>query len=298
MMGIGAKGRKDYRKYILFPTISEGQHFVILLYRLTLAHIKAGFYSLLSTMTKPLQLLYNLLFAGTILSIFACEDNKIKPPSVSPFYDQADAKLWKHRVNCIESADSMAGLFPGIEIDIYYVDSTASFVCTHGEPCSGSSLETLLLSIDKEHLPYVWLDFKNSDDSLVVTKSIAILKETLTKLDMVKRTIVETKNTQCIDSLTKYGMYSSYWVPHYYDTNPSYSNDELLSTIATTIEHHRPTVVSADYHMFSFLKTHFPTAFLHLWVNNLTAESDKTTIDELKSYPNTKVILVDFDAPF
>lgn len=249
-------------------------------------------------MTKPLQLVCNLLFASLVLSMLSCDDTKINPPSISPFYNQADAKLWKHRVNCVANADSVASLFPGIEIDIYYVDSTASFVCTHGESCSGEYLETLLSSIDKEHLPYVWLDFKNSDDSLVVTKSIAILKETLTKLDMVKRTIVETKNTQCIDSLTKYGMYSSYWVPHYYDTNPSYSNDELISTIATTIEHHHPTVLSADYHMFEYLKTNFPDAFLHLWVNGLNSEEDKTTINELKAYPNTKVRLIDFDAPF
>jgi hypothetical protein len=246
-------------------------------------------------MIKSLQF---LLLVSTILSTLACENSKLNPLRVSPFYDQTDAKLWKHRVNCITDADSMALLFPGIEIDIYYVDSTASFICTHGEPCSGASLETLITAIDEKHLPYLWLDFKNSDDSLVVTKAIPLLKEQLTKLKIVKRTIVETRNTQCLDSLNLCGLYSSYWVPHYYDTSPPYTNEEMKSTIAAAIKQHQPTVLSADYNMFRFLKTHFPSEFLHLWVNGLTAEDDKTTINELKAYPNTKVVLVDFDTPF
>lgn len=246
-------------------------------------------------MIKSLQL---LLLVSSIVSIVACENNQILPASVSPFYDQADAKLWKHRVNCVADADSMAHLFPGIEIDIYYVDSTASFTCTHGEPCGGASLEVLLSAIDSDNLPYLWLDFKNSDDSLVVTKAIPILKEILTNLNRVEQTIVETRNTQCLDSLNQYGLYSSYWVPHYYDTNPAYTYEEMISTIAATIEQQKPTVLSADYNMFQFLKTNFPDSFLHLWINGLTSEKDKTTINELRAYPNTKVVLVDFAAPF
>jgi len=245
-----------------------------------------------------IQLLLNVLLISAIAGIVSCSDKSTQPTHSSPFYDQASAKLWKHRVNCVANADSMAQLFPGIEIDIYYVDSTASFICSHGESCSGGSLESLLSSIDKEYLPYVWLDFKNSDDSLVVAKSIAILKQKLTELNMAKRTIVETKNGSCLDSLRAYGLYSSYWVPHYYDTNPSYTNDEMISTIARTIELYEPTVLSADYHMFEFLKTNFPDAFLHLWINGLTSEEDKKTVNNLTAYPNTKVVLVDFHAPF
>jgi hypothetical protein len=248
--------------------------------------------------TKPLQLLCNLLLVSLLVSVLACEDKKTQPLLTSPFYDQAGAKLWKHRVNCLADVDSMARLFPGIEIDITYMDSTARFICSHGEPCSGESMETLLSSIGTERLPYVWLDFKNSDDSLVVAKSIVILKEKLTKLNLVERTIVETRNTRCLDSLTKYGLFSSYWVPHDYDKNPTYTNEELTSMIRATIEQHRPTVLSANYTMFNFLKAQFPNEFLHLWTNGLITDEHKTIINEMRDYPNTKVVLVDYPTLF
>jgi len=247
---------------------------------------------------KTLQLLCNLLLVSILVSVLACDDKKVQPLLISPFYDQPDAKLWKHRVNCIEDADSVAHLFPGIEIDIIYVDSTASFICSHGEACSGASLETLLSTIDTEHLVYVWLDFKNSDDSLVLTKSIVILKEKLTKLNMLERTIVETRNPLCLDSLTKHGLFSSYWVPHDYDKSPVYTNEELTSMISATIEQHRPTVLSANYTMFNFLKAQFPNEFLHLWTNGLITNEHKTIIHEMQEYPNTKVVLVDYAKPF
>lgn len=247
---------------------------------------------------KPFQILRNVLLIIAIANTLSCKNKDTEPVLTSGFYNDDEAKLWKHRVNCVEDADTMASIFPGIEIDIYYVDSTESFVCTHGEPCGGASLETLLSSIQTKHFPYVWLDFKNSEDSGIVAKSIPILKDKLTKLNLTKRTIIETKNTQCLDSLNKYGLYSSYWVPHYYDTNPSYTNEEMIAIISNTIEQQNPTVLSADYHMIGFLKLHFPDAFLHLWVNGLTSEADKATINELKAYHNTKVILVDFVAPF
>lgn len=247
---------------------------------------------------KLLQLTCNVFIVSVLISMWSCDSLSTKPTNTSPFYDQENAKLWKHRVNCLADADSMAILFPGIEVDIYYVDSTSTFICTHGEVCSGESLQALLSSIKIEHRPYVWLDFKNSNDSQVVAKSIPILWEKLLKLQMLDRTIVETKNTKCLDSLNKYGLYSSYWVPHYYDTNPSYSNEEMMSTIATTLKEQKPTVLSADYHMFDFLKNNFPDAFLHLWVNGLISEEDKVTINELRAYTNTKVVLIDFDQPF
>ena len=246
-------------------------------------------------MTKSLQL---IVFFSLIVSILSCNNHKIKPSTTSPFYDQIDAKLWKHRVNCIGDIDSAVSLFPGIEVDISYADSTTSFICSHGESCSGETLEALLAAIDEDHLPYLWLDFKNSNDSAVVANSVSILKEKLAKFGLLKRTIVESKNLMCIDSLTKHGLYSSYWVPHYYDTSPPYSNEEMKSKIASAIKKHNPTVLSADYNMFNFLKQHFPESFLHLWLNGPATDANKNIVNELRTYPNTKVVLVDFAQPY
>ena len=114
----------------------------------------------------------------------------------------------------------------------------------------------------------------------------------------MERTIVETRNTRCLDSLTKYGLFSSYWVPHDYDKNPTYTNEELTSMIRATIEQHRPTVLSANYTMFNFLKAQFPNEFLHLWTNGLITDEHKTIINEMRDYPNTKVVLVDYPTLF
>ena len=248
----------------------------------------------------PAHLKSNLLFIVIllVLGLFACDDDVNLPMSKSPFYEQPNAKLWKHRVNCEQEADSMAHLFPGIEIDIHYVDSSASFICTHGEPCAGGSLEDLISSIDLEKRPYLWLDFKNSDDSAVLARSITTLKQKLIDLKILDKTIVETRNPDCIDSLTKYNIYSSYWVPHDYDTNPSYTYEQMISVISNTITQHKPTVLSANYTMFSFLKTNFPNQSLHFWTNGLSTEEHKSIINELRAYQNTKVILIDYAAPF
>ena len=248
-------------------------------------------------MIQSAQSLNYALFALSIVFLFSCENKKTTPSVVSPFYDQADAKIWKHRVNCIEDIDSAASLFPGIEIDITFVDSSSSFLCSHGEPCSGETLESLVTAIREDHLPYIWLDFKNSDDSSVVAKSITILREKLKNFNLLERTIVESRNVKCIDSLAAYGLYSSYWVPHYYDTSPAYSNEDMKAMIASAIKNHKPTVLSADYNMFDFLKNNFPESFLHLWVNGSSTDTNMDLVNKLRSYPNTKVVLVDFAHP-
>jgi hypothetical protein len=245
-------------------------------------------------MCSMLILLLSILFIG------ACSpaSNEVLEYSTSDFYDNPNAKLWKHRVNCVESANENAQLFPGVEMDIYYVDSTNSFVCTHGEPCAGESLEKLVSSINGYENKYYWLDFKNSEYSHVVRDGIPVLKEQLMRLNILDRCIVETKSPECIDSLERFGMFSSYWIPHHYDVNPHYSDEQLQPLIEEVLANHNPTVLSADYTMFAFIKAHFPNEFVHFWTNGLISESDKEIIRTMSEYQNTKVILIDYEKPF
>ncbi len=242
--------------------------------------------------------IFCLAMAGFIMLLNACSTDPVHALGNSPFYDSADKKLWKHRVNCVSNADSLSQGFPGVEIDIYYIDSTSSFIATHGEPCAGGSLQEVISSISDYKTKYFWLDFKNSEDSLTVVKAIPLLNELFDTLSISAHCIVESKNPACIDSLESHNMFSSYWVPHHYDFEPWYSDDDLKPLISEVLEHHNPTVLSANYTMAPFLASKFSDQFLHIWTNGLISEKDKDIINDLKKYPNIKVILVDYDSPF
>jgi hypothetical protein len=239
----------------------------------------------------------SILFV-VILTLSSCSTDTLQKTTVSPFYDSIEHKLWKHRVNCISTADSIARNFPGIEIDIYYVDSLNAFMATHGEPCAGESLQALITSIADYKSKYYWLDFKNSEDSLTVVSAIPLLKEQLGSLSILDNCIVESKNPDCIDSLVSNGLFSSYWVPHHYDFTPWYSDAQLKPLISDFLLHHYPTALSADYTMAPFLAGNFPNENIHIWTNGLVSEKDKALIQEIKEYPNIKVILIDYDLPF
>jgi len=236
-----------------------------------------------------------ILFFIFILFFFACK--KEGENTESPFYDFPNDKLWRHRVNCIEIANNYAQKFPGIEIDLYYVDSIDGFICDHGEVCAGIPLRDLLLTIENRNEIYYWFDFKNSNTNSVVDASVSDLENILIEFDIKEKSIVESQNPYCIQKYRENDFYTSYWIPHISEDTKE-ERERITKIIQGVIDVQKPTVLSASYKMFSFLKKNFPNEILHFWTNGLITEGDKRTINKIKNYNNAKVILVDYSEPF
>lgn len=248
---------------------------------------------------KPLYLLL-LLLPALLFSFTACKKDKDEePPTPTPlpantvYHNPAD-KLWAHRVNTIEGANTAFNEYHGVELDLIYQAAEQVFHVDHGKGIS--TLEEYLAGLSQITEHYYWLDFKNLSSGNC-DAALARMEQLLGQQGIKKHCIVESSNTTQLAKFHNAGFFTSYWIPHFsYTTTPD--TLELVQLIKERLEFCPFSALSAAYQMYPFMNEFFPEQNIHLWTNGLTGETGKEVIRELHSHSNIKVILVDYDKNF
>ena len=207
-------------------------------------------------------------------------------------------KLWKHQVNCLDSAEIYSKRFSGIEIDVYYKDLDGGyFICYHGEDCGEVRLVDLLNTIENPEGVYYWFDFKDSDIKENVDKSIALFNKIFEQYKIANNSVIESTYRYALTKLTESGFNTVYWTPRL-ENDTEEERLENKREIQQMMDATGAKNLSGRYTMFPFLKEEFPNSNLFIWTNGLITEADKAYIKEIEAYPNTKVVLVDYTEPF
>ena len=217
------------------------------------------------------------------------------------FYNQSKNKLWKHRVNTSEEANSYVNVFPGIELDVYYNLYRDKFYISHDKDYDIDETETLnqyLTSINEPTVYYYWIDFKN----LYVTNinsSIKRLKEVLNNHNIFDHAIVESTYANRLKKFNDEGFFTSYWVPaHDYDGTLSDDNKKDIVEIEQNLSECHHNALSTHAANIPFFTEYFSNYNLHVWTNGWMDERGKELINRYRNFPNVKVILIDYEAPF
>ena len=114
-----------------------------------------------------------------------------------------------------------------------------------------------------------------------------------------KNTIVESTNHTSLKKFNDEDIYTSYWVPiHSYNGVLSMENLQDLEEIRQNLSECEHNALSSHSNNLLFLTDYFKDYNLHLWTNGLIGQDDKETINNLKTYSDVKVILIDYEEPF
>ena len=215
-------------------------------------------------------------------------------------YDNSENKLWKHRVNEIDNANRYLESFIGVELDAFY-NTNDRFYVSHDDTYDINQTITFneyLSGINNVSDHYYWVDFKNLNE----TNEVNSLKKMLHLMDrfgIKKNTIVETTNHTSLKKFNDEDIYTSYWVPiHSYNGVLSMENLQDLEEIRQNLSECEHNALSSHSNNLLFLTDYFKDYNLHLWTNGLIGQDDKETINNLKTYSDVKVILIDYEEPF
>ncbi|MEN8190039.1 MAG: hypothetical protein ABFS19_09355 [Thermodesulfobacteriota bacterium] len=122
-------------------------------------------------------------------------------------------RVWAHRVNSIGKAKEAAGIYRGIEIDVW-LTASYHFDVNHSRGESvGLSLAALLTELDEPHRLSYWLDFKNLTRTNLPA-SITRLQILCKRFGIAKQSvIVESKSHELLRYFSKRGFRTSYYLP-------------------------------------------------------------------------------------
>ena len=216
------------------------------------------------------------------------------------FYSDLDNKLWKHRVNEIDDANKYLESFIGLELDVFY-NNNDRFYVSHDDDFDVNltiTFKEYLSGIDNVSDHYYWVDFKNlngANDENSLKRMLKVMDE----FGIKKNTIVESKNHTSLKKYNEKDIYTSYWVPtHFYNGVLSEVNLQDLKEIRQNLSECEHIALSSHSNNLLFLTDHFNEYNLHLWTNGLIGDDAKEIINNLKTYSNVKVILIDYEEPF
>lgn len=251
------------------------------------------------------QTLINKLSYFFIILVFfnSCEKPKAEESTSgktgSAIYDAKTDKLWFHKANTIELANSALKEYPGIEFDVVFDAPTNTFDIRHDintDP-SGITLDSLFNNIENCNNYYYWIDFKNLLE-VNLGQSLEQLKIILNRYQLYDNVIVESPAVNLLGIFSQAGIYTSYWVPQ---LDYPYSTEDakrIKNIINENLIKYSFNALSAYYTNYHFLNEYFPKSNIHLWTNGLVTEEDKEIIRQLAEGENVKVILVDYKENF
>lgn len=237
--------------------------------------------------------LKNILFAGVISLLLLLVAFFFYPISVGePIV--SEIQFWKHRCNTIEDALRYSTKYRGIEIDVVFDSVSQIFDVRHDEIAEASELSLFLIvdSTKSSGCKY-WIDLKNLDKYNVskVGDSLAELVKGDTTLK--KRIIVESSNPEALNELSKKGLFTSYWVPHYEDTFVGYLKFFIRTKL--TLIKFKFNALSAQQRMLPFLTFYYPSHNFHIWTDDLNEINFIPALKVIHNNKSVKVILVDYD---
>lgn len=257
----------------------------------------------LSKLFRPLFTKAVLLFFVLLFSLLSCKKTEMEDsliPGIA-LYNDVDNKLWRHRVNEIDKVNEYLESFPGIELDVYYNFFKNKFYVAHDDDYDLDDSETLngyFSAIENVEAYYYWIDFKNLN-STNDKKSLKRMLEIFDNFDIKNNAIVESPYHKFLTKFNEEGIYTSYWVPvHDYNGELNEENENDVVEISDNLKECRHNALSSHANNIKFLTEYFPDYNIHLWTNGLISEADMEIINEIKEYPNVKVILVDYESAF
>jgi hypothetical protein len=200
--------------------------------------------------------------------------------------------IWLHRVNKKERLKYYLDMYTGFEIDIIFNSKKQYFNVSHDNIDGDENLADMLKNIKGLEQKYLWLDFKNleqsnKEDALIILNKIVkdnkLLKEHI---------IVESQNPTALDIFKKAGYYTSFYLNCYSNRwRQSNKFPDLLSEYIKELDDSIVDFVSCDAHYFDIVKYYFPNVAHLFWVMD-GPNNQKTKTDYIfETDKNTYVIL-------
>lgn len=175
-------------------------------------------------------------------------------------------KIWAHRVNSLEKFESASDKFPGVELDVVFLNQKEIFDVTHPpSPSIGLTLNKYLSSkkINKKY--NFWIDFKNLNSNNYLASSQK-LNNLADSLDLTKSNIiVESTKPEYLTYFSKNDFKTSYYLPvKLYKLKGQLLEDALKDT-HDKIKISNPDFISASVSNYNIMKRDFPHKEILLW---------------------------------
>ncbi len=221
------------------------------------------------------------------ISFFSCQKNS--------------QKVWLHRANDLEKAQYFQDKYPGMEIDLTYIDSLQTFLILHGGghiEHNPVTIEKWLHELDNTNQLRLWLDFKNLNNK---NKDVALneLIRLYSKFNMkINYSIVESWNAECLKTFKDAGFKVSYYIPEF--KPESVSREELqkhTDKIRRIISENNLTTISGYYYQYEFMRDSFPDNDILIWYHLNNNILRNKYIQIANEDPKVKVLLVAEEMP-
>ncbi|WP_375238537.1 hypothetical protein, partial [Aurantibacter sp.] len=146
-------------------------------------------------------------------------------------------KIWAHRANSIDKANSAANYFNGFELDLIYNEISNTFDINHPTTESiGLTFETYLNKIEVNEQPFMWLDIKNlkTDNSALIFKRLDML---FSKNNFKKsKALVESKYPEALEIFNAFGYKTCYYLPTKLYTSSKKELSEQINIIKSKLK--------------------------------------------------------------
>lgn len=176
------------------------------------------------------------------------------------------SKEWLHRANNIAKAQYYQNKYPGLEVDVHFVDTLNTFVVQHDFGLhSKLLLEDWFAALERRSELGFWIDFKNLNkgNKVAAAQELARLRK---KFNLKKMIIVESKYASYLKEFEKLNFRTSMYIPYF---DPRYDNHEKLQLKADTI---RDSIricgvktISGYWSQYQFMKDSFPEVRKLIW---------------------------------
>ena len=178
------------------------------------------------------------------------------------FYD----KIWAHRANTVDKANSAANYFNGFELDLIYNEISNIFDVNHPSTKNiNLTFETYLNKIEVEQQPFMWLDIKN----LKLENAAQILKrlEMLFSKNNFKRSniLVESRYPDALDMFNALGYKTSYYLPSKLYVKSKEQLSKQITIISSKLKKQPYLAISSTYLDYEVLTKYFPKRTKYIW---------------------------------
>lgn len=241
------------------------------------------------------------LFASACLLIcFGCCKPVPEPPE--PTFAFSSNKVWAHRVNTFEEANTKSQLFQGLEIDLIFSESSKKLYLAHDpwDTLLNITLDEWFSSLQNPSKNWYWMDLKNFSDGNAFEFASTLIP-ILNKHNVFYKTICESMSHSALKVLKSRDVAVSLWVAN---TKDPYKRMVITDTAAwkkgieDKIKELQPKALSCYYWMHPLLDTSFPNENILYWHTpaEYTPENVLFT-QKLCRISNVKVVLVDYAEP-
>jgi hypothetical protein len=175
-------------------------------------------------------------------------------------------KIWAHRANSVDKANSAANYFNGFELDLIYNDTYNTFDVNHTSTKSkGLTFETYLNKIEVEEQPFMWLDIKNlkTDNSTLILKRLEML---FSKNNFKRpKIIVESKYPEALEIFNTLGYKTSYYLPTKLYAKSKEQLSEQITLINSKLKNQPYLAISSAHLDYAILSKYFPNRSKYIW---------------------------------